>query len=204
MIKKIVPLFSVPVLYIFESDYKLSCLELSVLNSLKESDNISRVSEEKFVLENPELKNLKLFLQNSIDEYAKEVCGVSDKFYITNSWTTRNKTGTGHHRHNHPNSIFSGVYYVSAHENTAPLALHSETPIFKKFSLEYHFKDYNLFNSNDWTFSVKSGSLIIFPSWVDHSSSVNESFEDRRILGFNTFVKGKFGDYNYCSDLEIL
>jgi len=203
MIKKIVPLFSVPILYIFETGFSFNDQELAVLNSQPESNNKNNLSENKFVLESQDLERFKQFLQQQIDEYAQNVCGVSDKFYITNSWIARNPTGIDHHRHNHPNSIFSGVYYLKANENTAPITLHAESPIFKKFLLDYHYKEYNLFNSNDWSFPVKTGSLIIFPSWVDHSSSVNESPHDRTLLGFNSFVRGKFGDLNYCSDLEI-
>lgn len=203
MIKNIVPLFSVPILYVFETGYQLTEKETVAIKSLKETDHANNLSEDRYVLENQALENLKVFLQNMINEYSKDVCGVTDNFYITNSWSAKNSTGVDHPRHNHPNSIFSGVFYVQAEEFTAPLTLHHKTPIFKKFELEYHYSTYNVFNSNDWTFPVKSGSLIIFPSWVEHSSSLNESDEDRIIIGFNTFVKGKFGDYNYCSDLEI-
>lgn len=203
MIKKIAPLFSVPVMYIFESGRSLTYNEFDILNNLKETEHQNNLSENQYVLNLPGMEDLKLFCQDAINEYAHDTCGVSDNFYITNSWTTRNPIGVGHPKHVHPNSIFSGVYYINASEETAPFTLHSESPIFKKFNLEYHYTNYSIFNSNDWSFPVKSGSLIIFPSWVEHSSSVNKSTTDRRLLGFNSFVKGKFGDFNYCSSLEL-
>ena len=204
MIKKIVPLFSVPVMYAYESGRSLTYEEFSVLSAVKETGHPNNLSENQNILNLPGLENLKQFCQEAINDYAKEICGVTDEFYITNSWTTRNSTGTGHPKHVHPNSIFSGVYYIDACETTAPFMLHSESPIFKKFGLEYHYNNYSIFNSNDWSFPVKSGTLIVFPSWVSHSSDVNKSPNDRKLLGFNSFVRGKFGDFNYCSDLTLV
>ena len=34
-------------------------------------------------------------------------------------------------------------------------------------------------------------------------TSENLSTDPRRLIGFNSFVKGKFGNFNYCSDLVI-
>lgn len=200
---QVVPLFSVPVLYIYDTGYSLNTTELNVINSLEEEENSNKVSKNTKILDIPDLSNLKKFCQDHIDMYAREICGVSDNFYLTNSWTTRNKENVEHHRHNHPNSIFSGVYYFQADEDCSPFLLHYKSPIFKDFNLEYHYKNYNMFNSNSWSFPVKSGSLIVFPSWVEHSSLPNSSKNDRRLIGFNSFVKGSFGDFNYCSDLEI-
>lgn len=200
---QIVPLFSVPVLYIFESDRFLSQSEKQIIDSLSVLDNPNNLSENRFILDLPGLENLKEFCQLQIDTYAKDICNVTDSFYITNSWTTKNMLGTEHPVHNHPNSIFSGVYYIEAEENCSPLMLHHNTPIFKDFNLEYHYKDYSIFNSNSWSFPVKTGTLIIFPSWVQHSSPANTSYIPRRLIGFNSFVRGTFGDFNYCSDLKL-
>jgi uncharacterized protein (TIGR02466 family) len=199
----IVPLFSIPVLYIYDTGRLLENFELDIINSLEEEQNLNQVSKNTKVLDIPELKNLKNFCQTNIDMYAKEVCGVVDDFYITNSWTTKNKNNVEHHKHNHPNSIFSGVYYFQAEEDCSPFLLHGKSPIFKDFNLEYHYENYNMFNSNSWSFPVKSGTMIVFPSWVNHSSPPNTSQNERRLIGFNSFVRGSFGDFNYCSDLEL-
>jgi hypothetical protein len=47
MIKKIVPLFSVPILYIFETGFSFNDQELAVLNSQPESNNKNNLSENK-------------------------------------------------------------------------------------------------------------------------------------------------------------
>lgn len=199
----IVPLFSVPILYQTDSGRRLSDDELTIISALDKESVPNKFSKNRTVLELPGLENLKQFCQESITKYATEVCKVSDEFYITNSWTTENENSVEHSRHTHPNSIFSGVFYFQADENASPMTVHYKSPIFKHFSLEYHYSGYSMFNSNDWSFPVRTGTLIIFPSWLEHGSLKNLSTTPRRLLGFNSFVRGTFGNFNYCSDLKL-
>lgn len=203
MSNMIVPLFSVPIFYQLDSGRRLSDIELDIVLSLERENLPNNFTKNHNILDLPGLENLKDFCQAAIDNYAIEVCKVTDKFYITNSWATKNLTSVEHHRHFHPNSIFSGVFYFQADKNASPMTVHHKSPIFKNFSLEYHYSEYSIFNSNDWSFPVQTGTLIIFPSWVEHGSLKNESENPRQLIGFNSFVRGKFGDFNYCSDLEL-
>jgi hypothetical protein len=132
----IVPLFSVPILYQFDSGRKLTANELDIIDNLPIRDSLNNLSDNNYILELPGLENLKEFCQRSIDEYSKNLCKVSDQFHITNSWTTKNTQGVGHPRHTHPNSIFSGVFYFEADETTAPATFHHKSPIFKDFFIE--------------------------------------------------------------------
>ena len=203
MTKKIVPLFSVPILYQYDSGRRLTAGELDIISSLDREPVPNNFSKNRNILELPGLEQLKTFCQTAINDYATEVCKVTDEFYITNSWATKNLTAIDHHKHAHPNSIFSGVFYFQAEENASPMTVHYKSPIFKNFALDYHYSGYSMFNSNDWSFPVQTGTLIIFPSWLDHGSLKNESDAPRQLIGFNSFVRGKFGDLNYCSDLEL-
>ena len=112
----VLPLFSTPVMYEYKTDYKISQREKDILYAQDEQTNYGNsLSKNTYVLDNPELANLKSFLQSKLDYYAKNIVAVEDyNFYITNSWTTRNKTGEEHHAHRHPNSMLSGVYYLEA------------------------------------------------------------------------------------------
>jgi uncharacterized protein (TIGR02466 family) len=203
MTKKIVPLFSVPVLYELDSGRRLSNTELEIISSLDREAVPNNFSKNRNILELQGLEQLKIFCQNAVNNYATEVCKVTDKFYITNSWSTKNLTSIDHHTHSHPNSIFSGVFYFQAEENASPMTVHYKSPIFKNFTLDYHYSGYSMFNSDDWSFPVQTGTLIIFPSWLAHGSSKNGSISPRQLIGFNSFVRGKFGDINYSSDLEL-
>jgi uncharacterized protein (TIGR02466 family) len=203
MSSSIIPLFSVPIFYQADSGRRLSETELKIVSSLDLEDVPNKFSKNRNILNLPGLEGLKEFCQSAIDTYAKEVCKVTDEFYITNSWTTKNLTSVEHHKHTHPNSIFSGIFYFHAEENAAPMTVHYKSPLFKNFALEYHYSGYSIFNSNDWSFPVRTGTLIIFPSWLEHGSLKNESSRPRELIGFNSFVRGKFGDFNYCSDLDL-
>ena len=203
MTKNIVPLFSVPIFYQFDSGHRLSNNELEIISLLDREPVPNNFSKNRNVLNLPGLEQLKTFCQTAINNYAAEVCKVTDEFYITNSWVTKNLTSVAHHKHHHPNSIFSGVFYFQAEENTSSMTVHHKSPIFKNFAFDYHYSGYSMFNSNDWSFPVQTGTLIIFPSWLEHGSLKNESTLPRQLIGFNSFVRGKFGDFNYCSDLEL-
>ena len=191
----VLPLFSTPVMYEYQTDYKISQREKDILYGLDEQTNYGNsLSKNTYVLEHPELANLKSFLQSKLDYYAKNIVAVEDyNFYITNSWTTRNKTGEEHHAHRHPNSMLSGVYYLEADGNS-PLEISHKARIFEDFRFLFKHSDYNMFNSHSWKGMVVTGSLIIFPSWLVHQAHANTSKIDRRVLGFNSFVEGTFGE----------
>lgn len=199
----VIPLFSVPIFYQEDSGKRLTAGESAIISSLERETVPNNFSKTRNLLDTPGLENLKMFCQTAINHYATEVCKVTDEFYITNSWTTKNLNSTEHPKHTHPNSIFSGVFYFQAEENASPMTVHCKSPIFKNFSLDYHYSKYSIFNSDDWSFPVRTGTLIIFPSWLEHGSLPNKSTSPRQLIGFNSFVRGKFGDFNYCSDLEL-
>ena len=100
--------------------------------------------------------------------------------------------GEKHHSHRHPNSMLSGVFYLEADGNS-PLEISHRSRIFEDFRFSFKHTEMNMFNSPSWKGLVVTGSLIIFPSWLVHEAHPNTSNIDRRVLGFNSFVEGKFG-----------
>ena len=200
---EITPLFPVPV-YQSSTDYLNFANEINFLSSLdliKARNN--SVSKNVQVLDYHELskckeiceKHLKIFIENTLD--------CKQEFYITNSWIARSRPGESHHVHFHPNSIISGVLYLQAEQNAGNIVLHHKSSLRNNFDFTYDVNSYNIFNSATWKFSVSTGQIIIFPSWVNHSVEENRSNSDRIILGFNTFVKGTFGDAEYSANLTL-
>ena len=53
-----------------------------------------------------------------IKDYFNKVLSITDEVtpYITQSWLNYTETKQFHHRHEHPNSIVSGVFYINCHE----------------------------------------------------------------------------------------
>ena len=200
----LIPLASIP-LFIVEDFTKLSETEYINLVNLEEKlsggGGENYISVNRQVLELDEFKDLKVSLQASLDHYVHDILKIENQFFITDSWSTRNPQNTFHAEHSHGNSIFSGVLYVDV--AGGDLELLFDPAFSKNFQFEYSIKEYNLLNSNSWSLGLKSGMLVIFPSWVSHRVSPNLNTADRRIIGFNSFTSGKFGSDVTIDNLSI-
>ena len=174
--------------------------ELSLVKSLiysEASDRDNQISIEKYVLEYPELSEIKAFISGAIKEYAVNIYASLNDLKITQSWTNKNVPGRGHHLHNHPNSILSGVFYFQS--DNSSIKFHSS--IQKTFQLK--ISALNDFNCGYSQLPVSSGELLIFPSDLLHSVPANESSSERISLAFNTFVDGNLGDSNLLNEVII-
>lgn len=162
----------------------------------KDTSTPGLITKSHYVLEHKDLIDIKLFCKQYLDKYVKETLCITNEFVITNSWFTRNPTGASHHSHNHPNSIFSGVYYLDA--DTSDVTFEFESTISKHFRFNYECSELNGFNTNSITLSPRTGDVLIFPSWILHKVSPNTGSTDRLVLGFNSFVTGELG----CVDIN--
>jgi len=200
----LIPLASIP-LFIVEDFKKLSETEYNTLVNLEEKlsggGGENYISLNRQLLELDKFKDLKVSLQAALNHYVHDILKIENQFFITDSWSTRNPQNTSHAEHSHGNSIFSGVLYVDVADGDLELLFE---PLFSKnFQFEYSIKEYNLLNSNSWSLGLKSGMLVIFPSWVSHRVSPNLNTADRRIIGFNSFTSGKFGSDVTIDNLSI-
>ena len=70
-------------------------------------------SNDNFVLDNPDLSALRSNINEHLNNYLQYVIGASDvSLQITQSWLNYTNPGQFHHKHTHPNSILSGVFYM--------------------------------------------------------------------------------------------
>lgn len=169
--------------------------------SFKPANN-NYFSKNTQILELPYFENLKKILEKKLIEFQKNVLCIEQELYITESWLAKTIEGGCHARHNHPNSLFSGVFYIQTPENSF-IDFHYENYLFKFFNFQYTYNNINEFNSSNISISVEKNDFVIFPSWLDHSVNINTSKVERIILGFNTFVKGTFGNNEYPTRLII-
>lgn len=101
---------------------------------------------------------------------------------ITNSWFNVMGKGQRVKPHRHEVSVISGALYVEAAENSVGLSFHS--PLASSRMAEMLLGS-NELNENFHTIECKEGQLILFPSWLEHSTEDNKS--DRRVVvSFNT------------------
>jgi uncharacterized protein (TIGR02466 family) len=119
----------------------------------------------------------------------KEECLDSEPF-LGNMWANINPPGAFNKPHIHPNSLWSGVYYVKTQENCGNLII--EDP--KIISLMTVSKKTNeTVPKHLWkevNFEPVQGRCIMFPSWLSHAVEVNKSNDARISVSFNFLQAG--------------
>ena len=158
----------------------------------KMNSHYNRQSKDTFILDNPELKNIRSFIEEKLNFYSNKIFGSSNKLVITQSWLNKSGKGEFHQKHSHPNSIISGIWYPLINKNLPPIQFDNyRTP-----QVEMGVKNggYNTFNSTHLTVPMNEGELILFPSTLPHSVSANKTDDERISLSFNTWCKGSIGD----------
>ena len=159
----------------------------------------NRQSEDTFVLDRPELSNIRAFIEAKLHEFVTKIYASTDKLVITQSWLNKSKKGESHHEHVHPNSMISGVWYPQIHEQMPPIQFRSRSQ--RDVSLQT--EKYNTFNSATFMLPMKRGELILFPSNLTHSVPTNVGEEERISLSFNTWPKGNMGDIKSLTYLPL-
>ena len=185
---------------ICEEKYKMTNDEKKFINNLEKEGNYNnKKSVSSYVLENKQLKLFKNYLQKKINHYMYNHLKYNEniEFYITQSWINYNDKDTWHHKHAHPNSILSGVYYV---QGNAPIEFYRAS---SQFTFDFPCKEFVIENAGTWWVDIQPQDLILFSSTLQHSVRKNEKDETRISLAFNTFVKGKIGEENNLTETDI-
>lgn len=166
--------------------------EIKYLNTIIyeiNGDNNSYKSNDTYILKNKSLDKINSFILNSIIDY-KNLLKIEQEIYITQSWVNKNPINSKHHEHIHPNSFVSGVFYFNLNKDHPPIQF-SKTQ-FDMLKLSY--TEWNKYNGETFVPEISTGSLILFPSNLRHSVSLNKNNETRISLSFNTFVKNILGN----------
>ena len=146
-------------------------------------------SESYTILHEDIFKNLLAFVNDSVEEYIREIYQSTQKLRVTQSWLNRMQTDREHLFHYHPNSVLSGVFYLKS-DGTSPLILINERK--DQFQLALDGPG-NKYTHSSYEFGSTERMLLLFPSYVRHCVTRNTSKQDRISLSFNTFPIGDFG-----------
>jgi uncharacterized protein (TIGR02466 family) len=153
----------------------------------------NNATSDKKILDHPEMANLKLVIDDCLNEWCKNVYAPSNpesfKLKITQSWINYTKPGEHHDRHYHPNSIVSGVLYIDTNPKKDQIIFNSG----KMYDFYIPWKKLNQFNSMEAILSVNKKEIILFPSNLNHSVPKNEGTNTRISLAFNSFFEGTLG-----------
>ena len=110
---------------------------------------------------------------------------------IGNMWANINPPGGYNRPHIHPNSHFSGVYYIKAPQNSGDIVFNDPRSGAHMIMPE-RIKDSKP-PSHLWRevrINPLEGRLIMFPSWLWHCVEPNESNDIRISVSFNFIQKG--------------
>jgi len=106
-----------------------------------------------------------------------------EEFEITGCWATVLAEGAIHKAHSHPNNFLSGVYYVRIHPGADTINFHdprSQTRVIRPPVVELTAE-----NTDQVVVRVTNGTLLMFPSYLEHSVDTNMSAEERISVSFN-------------------
>jgi uncharacterized protein (TIGR02466 family) len=162
------------------------------------------LSENRNILENKKLTNIKNKIQSMIDGYVSAVYDPARNYdlYITTSWFSYLAKNKAHNHHTHSNSILSGVLYINTDKE--------DSIVFSRSDSSYQTID--LFSNSGSYHSAKAmrlpvytKQLLIFPSGLPHVVHPVDGHEsDTRIsLSFNTFVRGDIGLHTEATHLRL-
>ena len=147
----------------------------------------------KKILEHPSMIHLKSIAEGCLEEWCKLVYNplYGDKFKlkITQSWLNYTKPGEQHKQHYHPNSIVSGVIYISADAKHDMINFSSD----KKMTVFIEPLVLNKFNSVAINLHVAKGDILLFPSDLSHNVPTNNVDYTRVSLAFNSYFEGILG-----------
>jgi uncharacterized protein (TIGR02466 family) len=106
-----------------------------------------------------------------------------EAFEFTGCWATVLGKGASHKAHSHPNNYLSGVYYVRTHPGADTINFHdprNQTSVIRPPVVELTAE-----NTDQVVVRVTSGTLLMFPSFLEHSVDANMGEEERISISFN-------------------
>lgn len=182
--KTLWPLFSKP---IFKTPVNVSGLDFSSVEWLPNYNNW--ISKSQNILEQPGFEKLSQVVFDGVCEYFYGIMQAKEtvELAITESWLNKTEKGQIHHRHYHPNSIFSAIVYLESEGETGQTKFITS----EYQTIEYDINDSNLYNSKSWSITPRVGDMIVFPSSVEHMVTEYQGNTPRITLSFNTFLRGQ-------------
>ncbi len=147
--------------------------------------NVKGWHSEGFDLKNEKLKRFINEISNNIGAAVKDMGWdlESQLVRITNMWAIINKEKAFNEKHHHGNSALSAAYYVKAEDNAGDIIFFDP----RQANVFHHptSKEANSLNCQVQSVTPKAGTLVLFPSYLEHKVEENLSSEERIVVSFN-------------------
>ena len=102
--------------------------------------------------------------------------GMEPKAGLGNMWANINYPGAYNKQHIHPNSAWSGVYYIKAPKNSGRLFVEDPRPG-PNIIMPRRLKGIPRALWRVVVYPAIEGQIIMFPAWLPHGVEINESKE---------------------------
>ena len=194
-------LFPTPV-GIYKLDRDLTEKEIAFIKGQETRPNMGNTtSTDNTILRNKPLIKLRDFIETSVADYFKTIHNPKHQvsLRVTQSWINYTEPGQFHHKHAHPNSFISGVFYPQANRETDKIYFYRDGLQMIKLPPS----EWNVWNSESWWFEVGTGDLVLFPSHLQHMVETVQGEQTRISLSFNTFPVGLVGEEVDLTGLRV-
>ncbi len=178
--------------------------QIAFIKNLKMVNNMENlISENLYIFEEPELKSVKDAVQEVLDIYARDVMCIPQKLYVTQSWSLICNPNVGMHGHSHSNSVLSGSLYYCDLPSPPASMVFTRHVSYQQIDLPPEPGKRNIYNSPLNRVTPKQDDVFLFSSQLTHMVEPNASDQPRHSIAFNTFVKGKLGNYRAVTELAL-
>lgn len=192
----VLPLFACP---LYKCHVDLSDEEkhyvINQINYQPNHDHGTFISEDKQLhrSNHPQLTSIHQKIQQHVDHFGYSGLGLDQQVECTiiGSWSVCIPPGKPQHKHNHTACSISGILYVQGNHQSGHLTLQSPNRGVFDNSVRPLIRELNKFNCGGYNVAPLTGTIVMFPSYVEHSVSPNQSNQDRYSLAFDVFVQGK-------------
>ena len=199
-------LFPTPI-YMTNIDREFTKKELNFVKDqknhcTKNEGNINTI--DNYILNRPEFKKIKKFIEDCCQDYLEKIiCPKNDiKLCLTQSWLNYTEEKQYHHKHEHTNSVVSGVLWLNSDKKNDNIKFFDNKG-YQRLSPEIDKTKFNLWNSRSWWFAVETGQVALFPSSTTHQVETKKGSNTRVSLSFNTFYKGSVGSNKALTELIL-
>ena len=185
--------FSTPIWISEINNYKNINTELiNFINNERErspegtkKSNVNGWHSEDFDLKNENLKNFINEISKNIGVVIKDMSWDLETqiVKITSMWSIINNKDAFNEKHHHGNSALSAAYYVKAEENAGDIVFFDP----RQANVFHHpiSKEVNNVNAQVQSVTPKAGTLVLFPSYLEHKVNPNLSNKERIVISFN-------------------
>lgn len=165
-------------------------------HKLAQLSNYNLRSADTDIINKKPLESIKNFVVKELHRYLETVINpVSElEIFFTQSWMTFTKENQDHHAHYHSNSFLTAVYYLIAEDGVDSINIMNNAYTFNNRHPIHIDNTPTWWTSKMISVPVKSGDVVIFPSYMDHGVSPVKKMSHYRVsVSMNTWFRGEIG-----------